>query len=595
MTFEQLNLSKPFLRAVEQAGYTQASPIQEKAIPPLLAGKDLLGCAQTGTGKTAAFSLPILQQLSLEQAPAKGVVRALILTPTRELALQIQENIIQYSKFTKLRSVVIFGGVSQQAQTNALRKGADILVATPGRLMDLINQGFIKLNHVQMFVLDEADRMLDMGFIHDVKKIIGLIPEKRQTLLFSATLPPEITKLADSLLVDPVKIFISPESTTVEKIEQRLYKVDKLNKRALLAELLRSPDISSALVFTRTKHGADRVVRDLKREGISALAIHGDKTQGARQKALASFKNGEIRVLVATDIAARGIDINELSHVFNYDLPDAPETYVHRIGRTGRAGNFGVAINFCSFNELSELKAIEKLIGFSIPEITNHAWPMVDKTPLIKNSSQRGRVNKPSGTAKNTNKPMHSKSIKEKKKVNNFSDNTNHSAAPNNNATKQTQNKKPASANENGKNNFKNNGKKRNFSNHKGKPKRPAENPYENRTGGNTIITKTPVWGNSSAAEKGSNEQTMRNTEKNNNSHKNNTHSNKNNKKNENQAQNSFSKNKQDAKKNEIPKNEKGIFDFSEKELKEDTALKVVGRGHTETKYSNFEDFLKNK
>lgn len=517
MNFEQLNLSKPLLRAVAQAGYTEPSPIQEQAIPPVLEGRDLLGCAQTGTGKTAAFSLPILQQLSSRNAEKKGVVRSLILTPTRELALQIQENIMRYAKYTSLRSVAIFGGVSQRAQVNALRKGADILVATPGRLMDLINQGFIKLDNVEIFVLDEADRMLDMGFVQDVHKIIKLIPEKRQTLLFSATLPPEIVKLVNSLLHDPVKIFIDPETTTVEKIEQRLYKIDKVNKRELLAELLRSPDISSALVFTRTKHGADRVVRDLKRDNITALAIHGDKSQGARQTALKSFKDGKVSVLVATDIAARGIDISELSHVFNYDLPDSPETYVHRIGRTGRAGNSGISISFCSFNELSELKAIQKLIGFPIPEIENHAWPMVDMTPLEKRGSQGRRSAAPKSNSNRNSDRLSSRPSKSTKGKKHMSEQTT-TNTPNKKSSGNNAAQKPASHGSGQASSGQNrNGQSKNAQNSSGRPNsgggnnrkknfsRPnnnaAKNPYENRTGGQTIITKKPAWGKSAEAD----------------------------------------------------------------------------------------------
>lgn len=375
--FSDLKLIPPLLLAVEQAGYKNPSPIQQEAIPPVLLGQDLLACAQTGTGKTAAFALPILHLLATgKNGGSPRPIRALVLTPTRELALQIEESFKVYGKHTKMRTAVIFGGVSQVPQVAKLKRGVDILVATPGRLCDLIGQGFIDLQNLEIFVLDEADRMLDMGFAHDVKRIIAKIPQKRQTLLFSATMPAEIVRLANSLLVEPQKIFVSPPATTVEKIEQHLYKVDKANKASLLQSLLQGESVDSALVFTRTKHGADRAVRELERQGINALAIHGNKSQNARQTALAAFKNGTVRVLVATDIAARGLDINELSHVINYDLPNEPETYVHRIGRTGRAGKNGVALSFCCYDELPFLADIEKLIGFAINQETGHQWPM---------------------------------------------------------------------------------------------------------------------------------------------------------------------------------------------------------------------------
>ena len=378
MKFEQLNIIPPILKALARENYVEPSPIQEKAIPPALLGRDILGCAQTGTGKTAAFAVPILQLLTQQPLPkdARRVIRALILTPTRELALQISESFQAYGRFLDLRCEVIFGGVSQVPQVNHLKSGVDILVATPGRLNDLIQQKFIDLKHVEMFVLDEADRMLDMGFIHDVKKIIALLPQKKQTLFFSATMPPEIAQLVDSLLVDPVKVAITPAATTVDAIEQSIYFVDKGNKAKLLIHLLQDPKIESALVFTRTKHGADRVVRELTRAKIPAQSIHGNKSQSARQLALSSFKNRKIRVLVATDIAARGIDIEELSHVINYDLPNIPETYVHRIGRTGRAGLSGIAISFCDIDEKPFLKDIEKLIKKQVPVVEEHPYPM---------------------------------------------------------------------------------------------------------------------------------------------------------------------------------------------------------------------------
>ncbi|MBD2846657.1 DEAD/DEAH box helicase [Paenibacillus sp. IB182496] len=379
MTFEELALKPAILKALREEQYVTPTPIQEQSIPAVLAGKDLLGCAQTGTGKTAAFSLPIVQLLGERQGRKGGKrpIRALILTPTRELAIQIYDNIEAYARHTPLRSTVIVGGVPQRPQERALAIGADILIATPGRLLDLINQQYADLRQVEMLVLDEADRMLDMGFIHDVKRIIAKVPVKRQTLFFSATMPSEIAKLAQTLLVDPVKVEITPVSSTAERIEQSVYLVDKPNKQKLLGDLLKQDaTIVSALVFTRTKHGADRVARLLGRVGVTAQAIHGNKSQNARQAALANFKSGKTRVLVATDIAARGIDIDELSHVINFNLPNVPETYVHRIGRTGRAGLSGIAISFCEAEELPYLKDIEKLIGKKVPRVEDHPYPM---------------------------------------------------------------------------------------------------------------------------------------------------------------------------------------------------------------------------
>ncbi|MEO3946300.1 DEAD/DEAH box helicase [Gorillibacterium sp. CAU 1737] len=384
MTFQDLHLLSPILKALDHAGYTAPTPIQEQAIPAVLAGRDLLGCAQTGTGKTAAFALPILHLLSERSTGGHGPtrrIRSLILTPTRELAIQIADNVKVYSKHLRLKSVVVVGGVSQKPQEDALKRGTDILIATPGRLLDLVNQKHVDLSHIEILVLDEADRMLDMGFIHDVKRVIAKLPAKRQTLFFSATMPLEISNLVKSLLVNPVKIEIHPVSSTVDVIEQRLYRVDKENKTKLLKLLLDDRSINSVLVFTRTKHGADRVARDLGKAGITAQAIHGNKSQNARQAALQNFKNGATRVLVATDIAARGIDIEELAYVINYNLPNIPETYVHRIGRTGRAGNSGVAISFCEAEEIPYVKDIQKLIGKVIPEVTDHPYPMVNLTP----------------------------------------------------------------------------------------------------------------------------------------------------------------------------------------------------------------------
>ena len=389
MTFQTLGLCAPILTALEEHGYERPSPIQEKAIPPALAGRDVLGCAQTGTGKTCAFAAPILQRLSASRVQGHPL-RALILTPTRELAIQIEESFLAYGKHLPLRCAVIFGGVGQNPQVEALGRGVDILVATPGRLMDLYQQGFVKLDQLEIFVLDEADRMLDMGFIHDVKKILKWLPRKKQTMLFSATMPPEIAELVNSLLHDPVRVAVDPVSSPVEAIEQSVYFVDKNNKTKLLSHLIRELDVKNALVFTRTKHGANKVARDLAKAGITAAAIHGNKSQTARQQALADFKAGKIQCLVATDIAARGLDIEELSHVFNYNLPEVPETYVHRIGRTGRAGREGVAVAFCDFGEKPLLKDIEKLMGRTIPVVEGHPYPMVVLEAPKKD--KRGRI-----------------------------------------------------------------------------------------------------------------------------------------------------------------------------------------------------------
>ncbi len=375
MSFKNLELDEALLRALDTQGYSNPTPIQKQAIPVVLSGKDLLGVAQTGTGKTAAFGLPILQLLNEKRFSSKGI-KALILTPTRELAIQIDESLAAYGKHTRLSHSVIFGGVSQHTQVQKLKRGVDILVATPGRLLDLMNQGFINLKTLEIFVLDEADRMLDMGFIHDVKKVIKSLPEKRQTLFFSATMPEEIQSLANMMLKDPVKVEVTPPSSTVDKIQQRVYFTNKPDKKKLLLHLLESNGIQNALVFTRTKHGADKVARFLDKAKISSAAIHGNKSQNARQNALKNFKSGNLNVLVATDIAARGIDIDELGHVFNFDLPNVPETYVHRIGRTGRAGNEGMAISFCAADERKELKDIEKLASIKIPVINEHPYPM---------------------------------------------------------------------------------------------------------------------------------------------------------------------------------------------------------------------------
>jgi ATP-dependent RNA helicase RhlE len=378
MLFEKLEIIEPILKALKAEGYTTPTPIQQQAIPILLQRKDLLGCAQTGTGKTAAFAIPILQILHQDEVFVKGpqAIKALILTPTRELAIQIGESFAAYGKFLKIKHTVIFGGVSQKSQTDALRAGVDILIATPGRLLDLMTQKYVHLNHIKLFVLDEADRMLDMGFIHDVKKVVAKIPAKRQTLFFSATMPGEIQTLANTILNNPEKVQVTPVSSTANTITQSVYFVEKSDKKKLLNHLLKDRAIVSALVFTRTKHGADKVVKDLSGAGIHAQAIHGNKSQNARQSALSNFKTGKTRVLVATDIAARGIDVDDLSHVINYEIPNIPETYVHRIGRTGRAGASGIAYSFCDNEEKEFLRDIQKLIGKTIPVVEDQPYAM---------------------------------------------------------------------------------------------------------------------------------------------------------------------------------------------------------------------------
>ena len=417
MTFKELNLSAPLLRAVQEAGYETPSPIQAAAIPPVLAGRDLMGCAQTGTGKTAAFALPMLDRLTANAPRRKGAVRALILTPTRELALQIGESFEAYGKYLKLRSTVIFGGVGQAPQVEALKKGVDILIACPGRLNDLIGQGFIDLSALEIFVLDEADRMLDMGFVHDVKKVIAKLPAQRQNLMFSATMPAEIEQLAAGILRDPAFVKVDPVSSTVDRIQQSLYYVEKGNKKLLLPWLIKNlqPPVVNALVFSRTKHGADKIAKDLTKQGIPAAAIHGNKSQTARVTALEDFKSGKTRVLVATDIAARGIDISELSHVFNYDLPEVPETYVHRIGRTARAGADGTAVSFCAPEEQEYLAGIEKLNRRKIPVVSGHPWDGVP-APVRPEPPVRGK--KPKAAAAQTDsqpEPQAAKAAKPEK------------------------------------------------------------------------------------------------------------------------------------------------------------------------------------
>ena len=396
MHFESLNLIDPILKSLKEEGYTIPTPIQTQAIPIVLRGTDLIGCAQTGTGKTAAFAVPILQMLSkTRSSDRKRKIRSLIVTPTRELAIQIKESFTAYGRYTGLTCTVVFGGVHQNPQTASLRNGVDILVATPGRLLDLMNQGFISLKGIEIFVLDEADRMLDMGFIHDIRKIIAALPQKRQSLFFSATMPPEIVKLAGSIVYKPVKVEVTPSATTVDIVKQLVYFTDKGNKNALLLELLKDKKIKTVLVFTRTKFGADKVVRVLKKKNISAESIHGNKAQTARQRALANFKAQTTRVLVATDIAARGIDVDDLEYVINYEIPNISETYVHRIGRTGRAGANGTAISFCDADEKAYLKDIEKLITKQIQVVDDHPYPLTDENPVKLPERHRQDHNRP--------------------------------------------------------------------------------------------------------------------------------------------------------------------------------------------------------
>jgi ATP-dependent RNA helicase RhlE len=424
LSFQDLKLIEPLLKAVQEEGYTTPTPIQAQAIPIILERKDLLGCAQTGTGKTAAFAIPMLQLLCEDAAGVKQdtslraqrPIKALILTPTRELAIQIADSFGAYGRHTGMEHLVIFGGVPQQSQVQALRRGIDILVATPGRLLDLMDQRHINLKDIAFFVLDEADRMLDMGFVHDVKKIIARLPQKRQSLFFSATMPPEIQKLSASIQVNPSKVEVTPVSSTAETIQQSMYFVDKKDKRSLLLHILKTQPITTALVFTRTKHGADKVAQGLTRAGIRAEAIHGNKSQNARQRALLNFKTRQTRILVATDIAARGIDIDELTHVINFELPNVPETYVHRIGRTGRAGASGTALSFCDAEEKEFLRDIEKLIGLKVPVVEDHPHPLGNYTAArtveatvqgagSRNGGGRGRQN--NGNGNNGNGRMH--------------------------------------------------------------------------------------------------------------------------------------------------------------------------------------------
>lgn len=418
LLFTDLNIIKPILDALQKEGYEKPTPIQEQSIPSILEHRDVLGTAQTGTGKTAAFAIPILQNLTERKGPKNNHIKALILTPTRELAIQIEESFNSYGKNLPLRKLVVFGGVKQGSQENALRRGVDILVATPGRLLDFIAQGIISLKHLEIFVLDEADRMLDMGFVHDVKRIIKLLPPKRQTLFFSATMPTEIQKLADSILSNPIKVSVTPISSTAETIKQAVYFVDKENKLDLLTHILQNNISDSVLVFSRTKHGADKIARKLQSGNISAEAIHGNKSQNARQNALNNFKSGRTRILVATDIAARGIDIDELKYVVNFELSDVAETYVHRIGRTGRAGAEGSSISFVDGLDLLNLKDTEKLIGMKIHVEKNHPFHTDNLVVEKRDSNNKPFIPRPKPAGQQ--KSDHSKKPKNK---NNFSRN----------------------------------------------------------------------------------------------------------------------------------------------------------------------------
>lgn len=413
MNFDDLQIIDPILKALKAQGYSEPTPIQEQSIPILLNKKDLLGCAQTGTGKTAAFAIPILQHLANSQNPdeQRRTIKSLIITPTRELAIQIADSFSTYGQFTDIKNTVIYGGVKQMKQVKRLKAGVDVLIATPGRLLDLMNQGFVSLKDVEYFVLDEADQMLDMGFIHDIKKVIAKLPRKRQSLFFSATMPPAIVKLSDSILGNPEKVTIKPKQATAERVEQQLYYVSKGNKIKLLIHLLETGVITSTIVFSRTKHGANKIVKLLGRADIVAEAIHGNKSQPARQRALGNFKDGATKVLVATDIAARGIDVDNISHVINYDLPNIPETYVHRIGRTGRAHASGIALSFCAVDERPFLRDIEKLIKQEIEVISEHPYPDDSKEPTAPSSKgsnrsrskgRRGSPRKKSNSNRNT-------------------------------------------------------------------------------------------------------------------------------------------------------------------------------------------------
>ena len=416
--FESLGLCNDILKAIKNEGYERPTPVQELAIPLLIGGRDVLGVAQTGTGKTAAFALPVLERLSFSESPGKRNIRALILSPTRELAAQIDQRFSVYSKYMDIRHKVIFGGVGQKPQVQSLRKGIDVLVATPGRLLDLIQQGHVNLDYVEFFVLDEADRMLDMGFIRDIKKILKILPKNRQNLLFSATMPSKIADLANSFLNNAEMVDLSPNEITVERIEQAIFFVRKEDKVKLIIDIIKENQVERGIIFTRTKHGANRLVKKLDKANISALAIHGNKSQGARTRALSLFKNGSTPLLVATDIASRGIDVDDVSHVFNYDLPNEPESYVHRIGRTARAGKGGTAYAFCDESESGYLVGIERLIDQKIPVIDGHPYHFTKAIPKPNQKPGKIKNSKNSGNSGNNKKARHRTRRRRRKKNN---------------------------------------------------------------------------------------------------------------------------------------------------------------------------------
>ena len=464
--FQSLGLSKTLLKAVEDEGYTTPTPVQQQSIPPLLDGRDVLGVAQTGTGKTAAFALPVLQIMERRKTQGKRYIRALILSPTRELAAQIDERFDAYSKNMDIRHRVIFGGVKQNPQVRDLNKGLDILVATPGRLLDLIGQGFIDLSNVEFFVLDEADRMLDMGFIRDIEKVLKLLPKKRQNLLFSATMPKSIAKLAGSFLNNAVMVDVSPKEMTVDRIEQKIMFLRKADKRRLLVKLIKEQKVERGIVFTRTKHGANRLVKQLGQSNLSAAAIHGNKSQGARTRALAGFKDGSIPILVATDIASRGIDVEGITHVFNYDLPNEPESYVHRIGRTARAGRSGIAYAFCDNTESGYLVGIQQLIGKEIPVDSQHDFHFVGAIP--KPGQKPGKVKDSSGTKKrprNKKSNNNSRGQNQNRPRGNSNNNQGNRGGNRNNNNRSNNNRNNKNRNNNNSNNTSNNSNHRRRSN----------------------------------------------------------------------------------------------------------------------------------
>ena len=464
--FQSLGLSKTLIKAVEDEGYTTPTPVQQQSIPPLLDGRDVLGVAQTGTGKTAAFALPVLQIMERRKTQGKRYIRALILSPTRELAAQIDERFDAYSKNMDIRHRVIFGGVKQNPQVRDLNKGLDILVATPGRLLDLIGQGFIDLSNVEFFVLDEADRMLDMGFIRDIEKVLKLLPKKRQNLLFSATMPKSIAKLAGSFLNNAVMVDVSPKEMTVDRIEQKIMFLRKADKRRLLVKLIKEQKVERGIVFTRTKHGANRLVKQLGQSNLSAAAIHGNKSQGARTRALAGFKDGSIPILVATDIASRGIDVEGITHVFNYDLPNEPESYVHRIGRTARAGRSGIAYAFCDNTESGYLVGIQQLIGKEIPVDSQHDFHFVGAIP--KPGQKPGKVKDSSGTKKrprNKKSNNNSRGQNQNRPRGNSNNNQGNRGGNRNNNNRSNNNRNNKNRNNNNSNNTSNNSNHRRRSN----------------------------------------------------------------------------------------------------------------------------------